>query len=358
MQPDSPHAFRPADDLGEDFAKGGFTTAESLPGEAHREPALRPKRLDEYVGQEHTKQSLSVYIEAARERAEVLDHVILYGPPGLGKTTLAHIVASELGVNMVSTSGPAIDHGGDLAAILTNLQPRDVIFIDEIHRLNPAVEEVLYPAMEDHTLDLVIGQGPGARSVKIDLAPFTLVAATTRAGLLTGPLRDRFGIINRLEFYTPEELVKIITRSARLLDVPLTDDGAVEIARRSRGTPRIANRLLRRVRDVAQVKASGHIDIDTARMGLAMMEVDEGGLDPMDRKLLLSIIDKYSGGPVGLDTLAAGLGESRDTIEDVYEPFLLKEGYIDRTPRGRVATVRAHEHLNRPLSAKAQAGLF
>jgi Holliday junction DNA helicase RuvB len=325
--------------------------------EARPEPALRPRTFAEYVGQEAIKQNLAIYIAAARDRGEVLDHVVLYGPPGLGKTTLAHIVATELGVNMVSTSGPAIEHGGDLAAILTNLQPRDVLFIDEVHRLNPAVEEVLYPAMEDHTLDLVIGQGPGARSVKIDLAPFTLVAATTRAGLLTGPLRDRFGIIARLEFYSPAELVEILSRSARLLGVALDADGAAEIAKRSRGTPRIANRLLRRVRDVAQVQGRDGIDRDTARMGLSMMEVDEGGLDPMDRKLLASIVDKFGGGPVGLDTLAAAISESKDTIEDVYEPFLLKEGYLDRTPRGRVATPKACTHLGVPQT-RAQAKLF
>ena len=356
MQPDAAHMPEPSEPH---EAEQPFTTPEELPEEAAHEPALRPRSFAEYVGQERIKTSLSLYIEAAKNRNEVLDHVVLYGPPGLGKTTLAHIVAAELGVNMVSTSGPAIDHGGDLAAILTNLQPRDVLFIDEVHRLNPAVEEVLYPAMEDHTLDLVIGQGPGARSVKIDLAPFTLVAATTRAGMLTGPLRDRFGIISRLEFYTPEELMSIVTRSARLLGVPLTAEGAEEIAFRSRGTPRIANRLLRRVRDVAQVKADGHITRETAQMGLTMMEVDEGGLDPMDRKLLSAIIQKYGGGPVGLDTLAAGLGESKDAIEDVYEPFLLKAGYLDRTPRGRVATAKAHEHLGHtPLAREAQEGLF
>ncbi|MDH4229300.1 MAG: Holliday junction branch migration DNA helicase RuvB [Nitrospirota bacterium] len=351
MQPD----FSAIPDLDDE---GRLTDPAAASGEVRREPALRPRLLADYVGQERIKESLTIFIDAARARGEVLDHVILYGPPGLGKTTLAHIVAAELGVNMVGTSGPAIEHGGDLAAILTNLQPRDVLFIDEIHRLNPAVEEVLYPAMEDHTLDLVIGQGPGARTVKIDLAPFTLVAATTRAGLLTGPLRDRFGIVSRLEFYTPEELVQIITRSASLLGVPLSREGALEIARRSRGTPRIANRLLRRVRDVAQVKAGGVIDLETARMGLAMMEVDEGGLDGMDRRLLATIVDKFGGGPVGLDTLAAGLGEARDTIEDVYEPFLLKEGYLDRTPRGRVATARAVEHLGRALPERPQSTLF
>jgi Holliday junction DNA helicase RuvB len=353
MQPDLSHGPAP-------FQTPVTRTVSPEPlgdGEARPEPALRPRTFAEYVGQEAIKQNLSIYIAAARDRGEVLDHVVLYGPPGLGKTTLAHIVATELGVNMVSTSGPAIEHGGDLAAILTNLQPRDVLFIDEVHRLNPAVEEVLYPAMEDHTLDLVIGQGPGARSVKIDLAPFTLVAATTRAGLLTGPLRDRFGIIARLEFYSPAELVEILSRSARLLGVALDADGAAEIAKRSRGTPRIANRLLRRVRDVAQVQGRDGIDRDTARMGLSMMEVDEGGLDPMDRKLLASIVDKFGGGPVGLDTLAAAISESKDTIEDVYEPFLLKEGYLDRTPRGRVATPKACAHLGVPQT-RAQAKLF
>jgi holliday junction DNA helicase RuvB len=328
----------------------------AAPSEVRAEPALRPRTFAEYVGQTAIKDNLAVFIAAARERGEVLDHLILYGPPGLGKTTLAHIVAAELSVNMVATSGPAIEHGGDLAAILTNLQPRDVLFIDEVHRLNPAVEEVLYPAMEDHTLDLVIGQGPGARSVKIDLSPFTLVAATTRAGLLTGPLRDRFGIIAMLEFYTPDELVEILGRSARLLGVELHDDGAAEIAKRSRGTPRIANRLLRRVRDVAQVKGDGVIDRATARMGLAMMEVDDGGLDPMDRKLLGAIVQNFDGGPVGVDTLAAAISESRDTIEDVYEPFLLKEGYLERTPRGRVATPKAFGHLG--AAPARRAGMF
>ncbi len=313
------------------------------------ESSLRPLSLDEYVGQETIKANLRVYIEAARRRGEVLDHVIFYGPPGLGKTTLAHIIAKELGVQIKATSGPALEHAGDLAAILSNLGPRDVFFIDEIHRLHPAIEEVLYPAMEDFQLDIIIGQGPSARTIKLDLPPFTLVGATTRAGLLTSPLRERFGVISRLEYYKPAELERIILRSARLLKVPIEPAGAAEIARRARGTPRIANRLLRRVRDFAEVKGEGVITPEAAHAALGMMEIDAQGFDVMDRKLLTAIIDKFGGGPVGVDTLASAIGEERETIEDVYEPFLLQGGYLDRTPRGRLATPLAYQHLNRQL---------
>ncbi len=311
--------------------------------------ALRPKRLAEYVGQQKIRANLEVYIEAARSRGEALDHVLLYGPPGLGKTTLAAIIANELGVRFRATSGPVIERPGDLAAMLTNIEPGDVLFIDEIHRLSPQVEEILYPAMEDFQLDIVIGQGPAARSIKMDIPRFTLIGATTRAGLLTNPLRDRFGVIERLEFYTLEELANIVRRSAELLGVEATEDGAMEIARRSRGTPRIANRLLRRVRDFAEVRHGGVITREVADASLARLEVDHLGLDEMDRRLLAVLIDKYRGGPVGLDTLAASISEELDTIEDVIEPYLLQEGLIARTQRGRVATPLAYAHLKRDL---------
>ncbi|HLB24968.1 MAG TPA: Holliday junction branch migration DNA helicase RuvB [Nitrospirota bacterium] len=309
--------------------------------------ALRPLSFDEYVGQDRVKDNLKVFIQAARERGEALDHVLFSGPPGLGKTTLAHIIAREMGVNIKTTSGPVIERAGDLAAILTNLEKGDVLFVDEIHRLNRVIEEILYPAMEDYQLDIIIGQGPSARSIKLDLPPFTLVGATTRTGLLTSPLRDRFGVVARLEFYPPDDLRKIVTRSAGLLGIDITEDGAAEIARRARGTPRIANRLLRRVRDFAQVKGDGLIDVGSANSALERLEVDIRGLDSMDKKLLLTIIDKFGGGPVGVETLAAAVAEERDTIEDVYEPYLIQEGLIERTPRGRLATPAAYKHYGR-----------
>lgn len=316
-----------------------------LPEEAALEESIRPRRLADYVGQPQVKEQMEIFISAARARGEALDHVLIFGPPGLGKTTLSHIIANELGVNMRHTSGPVLERPGDLAALLTNLEPRDVLFVDEIHRLSPVVEEVLYPAMEDFQLDIVIGEGPAARSIKLDLPPFTLVGATTRAGLLTSPLRDRFGIVQRLEFYTAEDLARIVTRSAGILGVGIEAAGAEEIARRSRGTPRIANRLLRRVRDYAQVKADGQISAAVADRALDLLNVDEHGFDTMDRKLLLAVIEKFDGGPVGVDSLAAAIGEERGTIEDVLEPYLIQQGFLMRTPRGRMATSQAYRHF-------------
>jgi Holliday junction DNA helicase RuvB len=326
-------------------ARRVLSAAPASPNEEAIERALRPKGLDDYVGQAKTREQLAIFIGAARQRAEALDHVLLFGPPGLGKTTLSHIIAHELGVNLRSTSGPVLEKPKDLAAILTNLERNDVLFIDEIHRLSPVVEEILYPALEDYQIDIMIGEGPAARSIKLDLQPFTLVGATTRAGMLTNPLRDRFGIVARLEFYSADELTRIVARSAGLLKVPLDAPGALEIARRSRGTPRIANRLLRRVRDYAQVKGDGTVDASVADRALAMLDVDPLGFDLMDRKLLEAVIHRFDGGPVGLDNVAAAIGEEAGTIEDVIEPYLIQQGYLQRTPRGRIATPAAYRHL-------------
>ena len=315
---------------------------------------LRPRRLDEYIGQDRVKENLTVFIEAAKQRAEPLDHVLFHGHPGLGKTSLATVISNELGVNMRSTSGPVIERPGDLAAILTNLEARDVLFIDEIHRLSHVVEEILYPAMEDFKLDIIIGQGPSARTIKLDLPPFTLIGATTRAGLLSPPLRDRFGVSLRLEFYEVKDLKIIVDRSARILGIPIDEDGALEIAKRSRGTPRISNRLLRRVRDYAEVRADGRITREVADHALRMLEVDEKGFDGMDRKILSTIIEKYDGGPVGIETLAAAVSEERDTLEDVYEPYLIQLGFLHKTPRGRLATRLAYEHLGISYHAAVQ----
>ena len=313
--------------------------------EAQYEAGLRPRALDDYIGQDRVRENLTVSITAARNRSEALDHVLLYGPPGLGKTTLAYVIGNELGVAVRATAGPVLERPGDLAAILTNLKAREVLFIDEIHRMSPVIEEILYPAMEDYELDIVIGQGPGARSVKVPLQHFTLIGATTRAGLITAPLRARFGIVHRLDFYTAQDLVEIVTRSARILGVPVASDATREIAGRSRGTPRVANRLLRRVRDYAEVRADGTVTLEVARDALALLEVDDRGFDEADRRLLHAIIDKFDGGPVGLNSLAAAISEEKDAIEDIYEPYLIQAGFLDRTPRGRMATARAYDYF-------------
>jgi len=334
-----------------------LSAAPASPREEAIERALRPKLFDDYVGQVKAREQLEIFIGAAKMRSEALDHVLLFGPPGLGKTTLSHIIAHELGVNMRSTSGPVLEKPKDLAALLTNLEKNDVLFIDEIHRLSPVVEEILYPALEDYQIDIMIGEGPAARSIKLDLQPFTLVGATTRAGMLTNPLRDRFGIVARLEFYNPEELARIVKRSAGLLNAPMDEAGGFEIARRSRGTPRIANRLLRRVRDYADVKGSGQITLDIANRALAMLDVDPQGFDVMDRKLLEAVIHRFDGGPVGLDNIAASIGEEPGTIEDVIEPYLIQQGFLQRTPRGRIATLAAYRHLG-VVPPQSDAGLF
>jgi Holliday junction DNA helicase RuvB len=348
------------DDFAAAPAAGGGRVVSAVPGSPNEEAierALRPKGLAEYVGQAKAREQLEIFIGAARMRGEAMDHVLLFGPPGLGKTTLSHIIATELGVNLRSTSGPVLEKPKDLAALLTNLEKNDVLFIDEIHRLSPIVEEILYPALEDYQIDIMIGEGPAARSIKLELQPFTLVGATTRAGMLTNPLRDRFGIVARLEFYSAEELATIVRRSAGLLKVPLDEAGGFEIARRSRGTPRIANRLLRRVRDYADMKGSGQITKPLADKALVMLDVDPHGLDVMDRKLLEAVIHRFDGGPVGLDNVAAAIGEERDTIEDVIEPFLIQQGFLQRTPRGRIATLAAYRHLG-VMPPKSTGGLF
>lgn len=332
-----------------------LTTPSRVAEDAQEEAGLRPRRLDEYIGQDRVREQLHVSITAARQRGEHLDHTLLYGPPGLGKTTLAYVIANELGVAIRTTSGPVIEKPGDLAGILSNLQPREVLFIDEIHRMSPAIEEILYPAMEDFELDIVIGQGPGARSVKVPVEPFTLIGATTRAGLLTSPLRARFGIVHRLDFYDARDIEEIVRRSARILNVPMDDAAATEIAARSRGTPRIVNRLLRRVRDYAQVRADGRITVDVARAAMTLLDVDKYGFDESDRRLVLTIIEKFNGGPVGLGSLAAALSEEADAIEDMYEPYLIQIGFLERTPRGRIATARAYEYFGRTMPGR---GLF
>ena len=345
------------DDFAPAPAKRVISAVPASPQEEAIERALRPKLLQEYVGQAKAREQLEIFIGAAKKRGEALDHVLLFGPPGLGKTTLSHIIAAELGVNLRQTSGPVLEKPKDLAALLTNLEKNDVLFIDEIHRLSPVVEEILYPALEDYQIDIMIGEGPAARSIKLDLQPFTLVGATTRAGMLTNPLRDRFGIVARLEFYTPEELARIVTRSAGLLGTPMDEAGGFELAQRSRGTPRIANRLLRRVRDYAEVKGDGRITKSIADKALAMLDVDPQGFDVMDRKLLEALIHRFDGGPVGLDNIAASIGEEAGTIEDVIEPYLIQQGYLQRTPRGRIATLAAFRHLG-VAPPQAAGGLF